>query len=105
MRAHRTHAPILALDPRRGAPRVFAMQVKQDARDVTTYAAFRRKIECAIRTQVVPHLAHGRPNLVVFGEDAGLITHGDRLARAPARARSSRTRPPTSPAAARASRA
>ena len=74
VRAHRTHAPILALDPRRGAPRVFAMQLKQDARDVVTYAAFRRKIECAIRTQVVPHLAHGRPNLVVFGEDAGLIT-------------------------------
>jgi hypothetical protein len=74
VRAHRSHAPILALDPARGAPRVFAMQLKQDARDVTSYAAFRRKIACAIRTQVVPHLAHGRPNLVVFGEDAGLIT-------------------------------
>jgi hypothetical protein len=74
VRAHRSVAPALALDPRRRAPRVFAMQVKQDPRDVVTYAAFRRKVECAIRTQVLPHLAHGRPNLVVFGEDAGLAT-------------------------------
>ncbi len=76
LRAHRAVAPILALDPRRGAPRVFAMQFKQEARNVVSYAAFRRKVECAIRTQVLPHLARRRPNVVVFTEDLGLMTLG-----------------------------
>ncbi len=31
-------------------------------------------IDCAIRTEVLPHLAHGRPNLVVFDEDIGFET-------------------------------
>ena len=57
--ARRSVAPILALDPRRRAPRVFAIQFKQDAANVRTYATFRRKVECTIRTQVLPHLAHG----------------------------------------------
>jgi hypothetical protein len=41
---------------------------------VRTYATFRRKVECLIRTDVLPHLATGRPNVVIFGEDAGLLT-------------------------------
>src|SRR5205807_6510022 len=43
VRAHRTLPPIQALDPRPGAPRVFAMQFKQDVANVTTYEAFRIK--------------------------------------------------------------
>ena len=31
-------------------------------------------IDCALRTEVLPHLAAGRPNLVVFDEDIGLET-------------------------------
>jgi len=72
-RASRTLEPILA--PARGdGPRVFAMQFKQDARHVVTYAAFRTKIECTIREWVVPHLARDRPNVVAFNEDVGLAT-------------------------------
>ncbi len=74
--AHRSHAPITALDPRPHAPRVFAMQYKQEARSVVSYATFRRKIDCMLRTYVLPHLARGRPNLVVFNEDVGLATMG-----------------------------
>ncbi|MDQ6915705.1 MAG: hypothetical protein M3155_07845 [Actinomycetota bacterium] len=54
--------------------RVFAMQFKQEVRNVTTYAAFRTKIECLIREDVVPRLAAGRPNVVAFTEDVGLAT-------------------------------
>jgi hypothetical protein len=73
-----------AYEPARGAPRVFAMQPKQDLRNVVTYAAFRRKIECMIRDLVAPRMAAGRPNLVVFNEDIGLMTlaTGPRAARA-----------------------
>jgi hypothetical protein len=39
-----------------------------------TAADYTRAIDCAIRTEVLPHLAHGRPNLVVFDEDIGLET-------------------------------
>ena len=37
----RTLEPIEAYDPAPGAPRVFAMQFKQDVRHVVTYASFR----------------------------------------------------------------
>jgi hypothetical protein len=50
------------------------MQFKQDLANVTTYAAYRTKIECMIREYVLPNLAGGRPNLVVFNEDVGLMT-------------------------------
>jgi hypothetical protein len=70
--AHRSRPPIESLDPRAGAPRVFAMQYKQEARSVVSYASFRRKIDCMLRAYVVPHLAVGRPNVVVFNEDIGL---------------------------------
>ena len=72
--AHRSHPAILALDPRPHAPRVFAMQYKQEARNVVSYASFRDKIECLLRTDVLPHLARHRPNVVVFDEDIGLAT-------------------------------
>jgi hypothetical protein len=74
--AQRTHPAILSLDPRPGAPRVFAMQYKQMARSVVSYASFRAKIECMLRRYVVPHLARHRPNIVVFNEDVGLATLG-----------------------------
>jgi hypothetical protein len=74
--AHRTHPAIVSLDPRPGAPRIFAVQYKQAAASVVSYATFRRKIECMLRAYVLPHLASGRPNVVVFNEDIGLATMG-----------------------------
>ncbi len=62
------------------------MQYKQEARNVTTYAAFRRKIDCMLRRYVLPHLARHRPNLVVFNEDVGLATLGTGSRGAAARA-------------------
>jgi len=74
LRAARTLPAVVASDPRPGTPRVFAMQVKLDAAHVRTPATFRRKMECLVREQVLPHLARGRPNVVVFDEDAGILT-------------------------------
>jgi hypothetical protein len=74
--ASRSLPAITALAPKPGAPRVFAMQFKQQAKNVTTAAAFRTAIECQLRRYVVPNLAKGRPNLVVFNEDLGLMTPG-----------------------------
>jgi hypothetical protein len=76
VRAHRELPPTLALDPRPRAPRIFAMQFKQDLRNVTTYQRFRTKIRCLLHEYVLPHLAGGRPNVVVFNEDVGLMTLG-----------------------------
>jgi hypothetical protein len=72
--AHRSRPPIVTYDPRPGAPRIFAMQYKQEARNVVSYASFRTKIDCMLRRYVLPHLARGRPNVVVFNEDIGLAT-------------------------------
>ncbi|MFN8160849.1 MAG: glycerophosphodiester phosphodiesterase family protein [Solirubrobacterales bacterium] len=72
--AARSRAPVRAFDPRPGAPRVFAMQFKQELRHVRTYSTFRRKVECMIRRYVVPFEARGRPNVVAFNEDVGLMT-------------------------------
>ncbi len=66
--------PVISRDPTPGAPRVFAMQVKLDPADVTTRAAYARKVECLLRAYVLPYRAKGRPNLVVFDEDIGLLT-------------------------------
>jgi hypothetical protein len=74
--AHRSHGAILALDAAKRAPRVFAMQYKQEAHSVVSYASFRTKIDCMLRRYVLPHLARGRPNVVVFNEDVGLATLG-----------------------------
>lgn len=74
LRAARELAPTVVADPQPGSVRVFAMQFKQEARHVVTYATFRAKIECAIREDVLPHLAPGEPNVVAFNEDVGLET-------------------------------
>ena len=74
VRASRERPAIVALDLKRKAPRVFAIQFKQDIANVASYASFRTKIECLIREYVVPHLARGRPNVVVFNEATGLMT-------------------------------
>jgi hypothetical protein len=66
--------PVLALDPRRGAPRVFAMQYEQLPADIVSIASFRASIDCLLRRYVLGHLARGRPNVVVFNEDVGLAT-------------------------------
>jgi hypothetical protein len=52
------------------------MQYKQDAFNVVSYASFRHKIDCMLRTYVLPHLARGRPNVVVWDEDIGLAALG-----------------------------
>jgi hypothetical protein len=66
--------PAVASDPRPHALRVFAIQFRQQPEAMTSARSFARAIDCAMRTEVVPHLAHGRPNLVVFDEDIGLET-------------------------------
>jgi len=65
--------------------RVFAMQFKQDLRHVTSYVAFRTKIECMIRERVLPRLAPDRPNVVMFNEDIGLMTMATGTRGAPVR--------------------
>src|SRR5258705_12537801 len=65
----RTLPAIANLLPRKGAPRVFAMQFKQAAKRVRDYRTFRNAIECQLQRHVVPRLAKGRPNVVVFPED------------------------------------
>ena len=66
--------PALAADSKPHALRVFAIQFLQQPALMATAADYARAIDCAIRTEVVPYLAHGRPNLVVFDEDVGLET-------------------------------
>ncbi len=73
-RASRTMPLVKALDREPDAPRVFAMQFKQDVRHVESYASFRTKIECMILDYVKPRLARDRPNVVAFNEDIGLLT-------------------------------
>jgi glycerophosphoryl diester phosphodiesterase len=73
-RAERTMPPIEAYSPEPGAPRVFAVQFKQELRHVRSYAAFRTKIECMIRSDVVSRLAERRPNVIAMNEDVGLMT-------------------------------
>jgi hypothetical protein len=76
VRASRELPPTLAFDPKPRAPRIFAVQFKQDLHNVTTYQRFRTKIDCLLREYVLPHLARHRPNLVVFNEDTGLMALG-----------------------------
>jgi hypothetical protein len=66
--------PAVAADPRPHALRVFAIQFAQQPAQIATAADYRRAVDCALRTEVLPHLATGRPNLVVFDEDIGLET-------------------------------
>ncbi|HEV3053561.1 MAG TPA: hypothetical protein VGX45_02825 [Solirubrobacteraceae bacterium] len=51
---------------------MFAIQFLQQPAAMTTAAAYRDAIECAVQREVVPFLARGRANLVVFDEDSGL---------------------------------
>ncbi len=67
-------APALAADPHPGALRVFAIQFEQQPANIVDAGAYTHAIDCAIRAEVLPHLARGRPNLVVFDEDNGLET-------------------------------
>ncbi len=64
--------PALATDPRRGALRVFAIQFLQRPATIVDAASYAHAVDCAMRTEVLPYLARGRPNLVVFDEDIGL---------------------------------
>jgi hypothetical protein len=52
---------------------MFAMQFKQDIEHVETYGTFRTKVECLIRQYVRKRRARGRPNVVAFNEDVGLM--------------------------------
>lgn len=74
----------VAADPRPGALRVFAVQFQQQPPDMVSAASYRNAVQCVMRAEVLPHLAKGRPNLVVFDEDVGLETMaiGPRGARA-----------------------
>lgn len=73
LRADRTVATKVAKHAKRGAPRVFAMQVKLDASQVRTTSTFYDKVECLLRERVLPDRAKGRPNVVVFDENAGIL--------------------------------
>ncbi len=66
--------PAIAADPRPHALRVFAIQFDQRPSQIVDAGDFVRAIDCAMRIEVAPHLARGRPNLVVFDEDVGLET-------------------------------
>jgi hypothetical protein len=66
--------PALASDPSPHALRVFAIQFEQRPAQIVDAAAYAHAVDCAIRAEVVPHMASGRPNLVVFDEDFGLET-------------------------------
>jgi hypothetical protein len=83
-------APAIAADPHPRALRVFAIQFEQQPAAIVDAASYRSAIDCAMRLEVVPHLARGRPNLVVFDEDIGLeaIAAGPRGAGARALLRS-----------------
>ncbi len=73
-RADNRARPVVNLARRGNGPRVFALQYKQDLRNVVSYRSFRAKIECLIRDYVAPHLAKRRPNVVALNEDIGLMT-------------------------------
>jgi hypothetical protein len=66
--------PAVASDPRPHGLRVFAIQFRQQPEAMTTPASFKQAIDCAMRTEVLPHLTPRHPNLVVFDEDIGLET-------------------------------
>ncbi|HEX8976032.1 MAG TPA: hypothetical protein VF781_05920 [Solirubrobacteraceae bacterium] len=66
--------PAVAADPRPHALRVFAIQFAQHPAQMRSAADYAGAVDCAIRAEVLPHLARGRPNLVVFDEDIGLET-------------------------------
>lgn len=54
--------------------RVVALQFKQEIRHVVSYDSFRTKMRCLMEEHVVPVMVPGLPTLVVYNEDAGLMT-------------------------------
>ena len=105
LRADRTVATKVATAPAKGAPRVFAMQVKLDANQVRTMDSFALKVECLLRERVLPHRAKGRPNVVLFDENAGLLAGASGAARREGAPDRRQPGQPTPSAAARPSRA
>ena len=78
--------------PQVGGPlRVFSVGLKIDVEDAETQESFRAAVRRVVDTDVVPHLATDRPNLLVFPENTGFAAPfiGARATRA--RARSSLT--------------
>jgi len=73
MRPHRFATPTGSSDPH-GDLRVVGVQYRQDVSAVATYASFRTRIRCVMEDLVVPQEVPGRPTLVVFNEDIGLMT-------------------------------
>lgn len=73
LRPHRW-APATGVTDPRGDLRVFAIQYKQVVSNVVTYDAFRTAMRCQVEDFVLPHRVKGRPTLVVFNEDIGLMT-------------------------------
>jgi hypothetical protein len=66
--------PAVAADPAPHALRVFAIQFAQHPQAIARASDYTDAIDCAIRTEVLPQLAAGRPNVVIFDEDIGLET-------------------------------
>lgn len=66
--------------------RVVAMQYKQEIRHVVDYASFRTKMRCLMEEHAVPVMRPGLPMLVVYNEDAGLMTLASGTRGAPVRA-------------------
>jgi hypothetical protein len=57
-----------------GDLRVVGIQYDEQVANVTSYATFRRAMDCLMREFVVPNEHAGEPTLVVFNEDIGLMT-------------------------------
>ncbi|MCW2544089.1 MAG: Glycerophosphoryl diester phosphodiesterase [Frankiales bacterium] len=67
-------APPSGSSDQRGDLRVIGIQYKQDVANVASYDAFRTAMRCLVEDFVVPLQVRGRPTLVVFNEDIGLMT-------------------------------
>jgi predicted amidohydrolase len=73
LRPPRWHSPNGTTDAR-GDLRVIGIQAEQRLQNVTSYATFRTAMRCLMEDFVVPYEVPGRPTLVVFNEDIGLMT-------------------------------
>ncbi|HUR15270.1 MAG TPA: hypothetical protein VM097_12345 [Mycobacteriales bacterium] len=73
LRPHRW-APATGTSDARGNLRVIGLQYKQDVAHVQSYATFRTAMRCLMADFVQPLRRPGRPTLVVFNEDIGLMT-------------------------------
>jgi predicted amidohydrolase len=57
-----------------GDLRVIGIQAEQRLQNVVSYATYRTAMRCLMEDFVVPYEVPGRPTLVVFNEDIGLMT-------------------------------